>query len=298
MMEIKELRCFGCVAETLSFKRAAERLNMSQSVVTKTIAQLEHRLGAKLFERTTRRVALTSAGVVLRREVGDLLEHFDRVQRQVRHAIGTRSGRFAIGVVPLAMQTMFPQIIRQFREAHPDIMVDVQELATETQVKALLSAELDAAFLLAPVSHPELEVRVVQEERMRLAIPIDHPHLAHLVNCAIPLAAFAGETFIIPPRSRNPGVYDEIIRNCAIAGFRPRVQDCHESDSCLGLVEAGLGVSFIAGQMECGSRPGIRVIDLEQPAPVLAVAVCWRRDDPSTFLETLRRLTIRETIGD
>lgn len=295
-MEIKELRCFGCVAETLSFKRAAERLNMSQPVVTKTIAQLEHRLGAKLFDRTTRRVSLTSAGVVLRREAQGLLDHFDQVQRQVRHSIGAQSGRFSVGVVPLAMQTMFPQVIRQFRELHPDIHVDVQELATETQVKGLLSAELDVAFLLAPVSNPELEVHVIHEERMRLAIPVDHPHLVQLENCEIPLAAFASETFIILPRSRNTGVYDEILRSCTIAGFRPRVQDCHEADSCLGLVEAGLGVSFIASQMECDARPGIRIIEIEKPAPVLSVAVAWRREDPSSFLETIRRLTVRELI--
>lgn len=297
MMEIKELRCFDCVAETLSFKRAAERLNMSQPVVTKTVAQLEHRLGAKLFERTTRRVSLTSAGVVLRREVEGLLAHFDQVQRQVRHSIGVQSGRFGIGVVPLAMQTMFPQVVRQFRELHPDIDVEVQELATEAQVKALLSAELDVAFLLAPVSNPELDIHVIHEERMRLAIPVGHPHLDQLENCEIPLAAFASETFIIPPRTRNPGVHDEIIRACAIAGFRPRVKDCHDPDSCLGLVEAGLGVSFIASQMECDARSGIRIIDLEKPAPVLTVAVAWRREDPSIFLESIRSLTIRERMA-
>lgn len=292
MMEVRELRCFNGVAETLSFRRAAERLNMSQPVVTKTVAQLEHRLGARLFDRTTRRVALTSAGVVLRREVEQLLAHFDKVQRDVRHTIGVQSGRFGVGVVPLAMQTMFPQIIRQFRDEHPDIDVDVAELATEAQVKALLSAELDVAFLLAPVSNPELDVHILHEERMRLAIPVDHPHLERLENCEIPLAAFANETFIIPPRVRNPGVHDEILRSCAIAGFRPRARDCHESDSCLGLVEAGLGVSFVASQMECDARPGIRIIELANPSPVLTVAVAWRRDDPSTFLQTIRRLTI------
>ncbi len=293
-MEIRELRCFERVAETLNFNRAAEQLNMSQPVVTKTIAQLEHRLGVKLFERTTRRVALTASGVVLRREVEGLLSHLDSVQRAVRHAIGTQSGRFSIGVTPLAMQTIFPRVIRGFREAHPDIEVAIRELPTDAQIKALLAAEIDAAFLLAPASEPELEVRVIHQEVMRLAIPGDHPHLQRLDNCPIPLSAFAGETFIIPPRVLNPGVHDEIIRACAVSGFRPKVQECQENQSCLSLVEAGIGVSFVMNQMDCVIRGDMRVIELEAPAPVLSVAVAWRRDDTSPLLETIRSLALAD----
>ncbi|MHA6894592.1 LysR family transcriptional regulator [Ralstonia pseudosolanacearum] len=291
-MEIRELRCFARVAESLSFNRAAEQLNMSQPVVTKVVAQLEHKLGVKLFERTTRRVALTASGVVLRREVEGLLAQFDAVQRAVRHAIGERSGRFTIGVTPLAMQTLAPHAMRSFRKAYPEIDLEVHELPSEAQIKALATAEIDVGFLLAPVKDPALEVHVVREEVMRLAVRADHPHFKHLRNGAIPLSAFAGETFIIPPRAQNPGVYDEILRACSVAGFRPRVKDCHESQTCMGLVEAGLGVSFIMTQIECVANAGIRIIDLGAPAPVLSVAVAWRRDDPSSLLGIFRGLAL------
>ncbi|MEG6507689.1 LysR family transcriptional regulator [Methyloligella sp. 2.7D] len=289
-MEIKQLRCFAHVAETLNFNRAADRLNMSQPVVTKTVAQLEHKLGVKLFERTTRRVSLTPAGVVLRREVEGLLAHLDKVQRAVRHEIGADSGRFAIGVTPLAMQTVFPQVIRGFREAYPEIDVTIREFTTEAQVKALLAAEIDVGFLLAPATAAELEVKVIHEEVMRLAIPSDHPHLRQLNDSSIPLSAFAGDTFIIPPRSQNPGVHDEIIRACAVSGFRPRVQECHENQSCLSLVEAGIGVSFVMNQIDCVARGDVHIVDLEAPAPVLSIALAWRSDDPLPFLEKIRSL--------
>jgi len=289
-MEIKELRCFAMVAETLNFNRAAEQLNMSQPVVTKTIAQLEHRLGVKLFDRTTRRVALTAAGVVLRREAEGLLGHLDQVQREVRHAIAEESGRFAIGVTPLAMQTVFPATLRGFRAAHPEIEVSICELPSEAQLKALLAAEIDAGFLLEPAGHPELELRTLHAEQMRLAVPASHPHLHRLGNAPMPLQAFAGETFIIPPRTQNPGVHDEIIRACAVAGFRPRVKDCTEGQSCLCLVEAGMGVSFVTSRVECAASGEMRIIDLEDPAPTLSVALAWRRDDPSPLLDSLRHL--------
>lgn len=291
-MEIKELRCFVRVAETLNFNRAAEQLNMSQPVVTKTIAQLEHKLGVKLFDRTTRRVALTAAGVVLRREAEGLLAHLDQVQRAVRHAIAEESKRFAIGVTPLAMQTVFPAVIRGFREAHPGIDVTIHELPTDAQVKALLAAEIDAAFLLAPAADDALEVREIHSEQMRLAVPTSHPHLKSLGLGPMPLSAFAGETFIIPPRSENPGVHDEIIRACAVSGFRPKVKDCTEGQTCLCLVEAGMGVSFVTNRIDCATSDDMRIVDLEEPAPTLSVALAWRREDPSPLLETLRQLAL------
>ncbi|MBT9384469.1 LysR family transcriptional regulator [Pseudooceanicola sp. CBS1P-1] len=289
-MELRELRCFVRVAETLNFNRAAELLNMSQPVVTKTIAQLEHKLGVKLFERTTRRVALTAAGVVLRREAEGLLGHLDQVQRAVRHAIAEESGRFAIGVTPLAMQTVFPGVIRGFREAHPEIEVSIREMPSDTQVKALLSAQIDAAFLLLPVSDPALDLHEIHSERMRLAVPTSHPLVRRLGNAAMPLSAFAGDTFIIPQRAQNPGVHDEIIRTCAVSGFRPKLRDCTERQSCLCLVEAGMGVSFVTSGIDCAASDDMRIIDLEDPAPTLSIALAWRREDPSGLLKSVRAL--------
>ncbi len=293
-MEIKELRCFVRVAETLNFNRAAEQLNMSQPVVTKTIAQLEHKLGVKLFERTTRRVALTAPGVALWREAESLLDHLDQVQRTVRHAIGDQSGRFCIGVTPLAMQTVFPSVIRSFRETHPEIEVSIRELPTDAQVKELLSADIDAAFLLAPVENPALETMELRTEHMRLAVPANHPHLQGWSGEPLPLAAFAGDTFVIPSRNQNPGIYDEIIRACAVSGFRPRVMDCTEGKGCLCLVEAGMGVSFVTNRIDCAASGDMRILDLEEPAPCLRVALAWRRDDPSALLKTVQKLALKE----
>lgn len=291
IMEIKELRCFVQVAQTLNFNRAAGQLNVSQSVVTKTVAQLEHKLGIKLFERTTRRVALTCAGLVLQREACSLLDHFDRVQRAVRHEIGTQNGRLTIGVTPLAMQTAFPQIYRGFRDRHPTIDVSIQELPTDVQLKALLAAEIDVGFLLAPASHPLLEVKVIHEQVMRLAVPSNHLLLQHFDAEAIPLASFAAETFIIPSRNHHPGVHDEIMRACSTAGFRPRIQECQESQSCVSLVQAGIGVTFVSGSLPPELEPDIQIVELQPPVPVLTVAVAWRLDDTSPLLSTICKLS-------
>ncbi|WP_226911391.1 LysR family transcriptional regulator [Gallaecimonas mangrovi] len=288
-MEVREMRCFLRVAETLSFKRAAEILNVSHSVTTKTIAQLEHKIGTPLFTRSTRRVALTPAGVLLQRETAELIRNLDRIQRAVRHETGAASGRFGIGVTPLAMQTLFPPLMRKFRVQHPNLEITVEEISTEAQVKGLLSALIDVALVIAPVSEPELEVEILGEQQMRLAIPTCHPHFKPESGQKVPLCAFATDTFLVSGRAQN-GVHEEINRACETAGFRPKIKECNESQTCLALVEAGLGVAFVTDETEVAARPGLKLVNLEEPVPSLTLAMVWRRDDPSTALQTIRKL--------
>lgn len=288
-MEIKALRTFLHVAETLNFNRAAERLNSSQPVVTRTIAQLEHSIGSKLFERSTRRVALTPAGAVLLKEARPLMAHIESVQQTVRHAVAERSGRFTVGTTSIAMQTVTPSLLRRFNLDHPDIELEVRELPSQAQIEALLTAEIDVGFLLLPASNPALSIRPIHRERMRLAVPDTHPHAAAAVQGTIvPLSAFAGDYFIMPPRQQNPTINDEILKACEGAGFRPRLRECPENETCMGLARAGLGVFFIPQQKTDVATDGLIVLDIEDPVPMLEIAIAWRTDDPSACLSVFR----------
>ncbi|XQS17101.1 LysR family transcriptional regulator [Citrobacter telavivensis] len=284
-MDIRALRYFLQVAENLNFNRAAERLNISQPVVTRVISQLEHEVGAKLFERTTRRVALTPAGAVLLKEVRPLIAHVEAVQQTVRHSVAERSGRLTIGYTTMAMQSVTPEMLRRFRNEHPEVEVDVQEMTTQAQIEALLSAEIDVGFVLTPVIDDALTIVPVHQERLKLAIPDYHPHAALAKGRkSAPLSAFAADYFIIPPRSQFPAVYDEIIRACEVAGFRPRLKECGENQTCVGLARAGLGVVFISGRTGDIPSDGLVFIDIEDPAPVMEIAIAWRTRDPSSLL--------------
>ncbi|THF25795.1 LysR family transcriptional regulator [Pseudomonas atacamensis] len=286
-MEIKHLRYFIQVAETLSFNRAAERLNSSQPVVTRVIAQLEHSIGAKLFERTTRRVALTAAGLVLLSEARPLIIYVESVQRNVRHAVAKRSNRFTVGTTPIGMQTVTPVFLRHFNQIYPDAQLEVRELPSQAQIEALLSAEIDLGFILNTVSHPALSSRILRRERMRLAVPDDHPYAHAAANhLKVPLTAFAGDCFIIPSKQAHPAVYEEVIKACDVAGFRPQLKECAENQTCMGLARAGLGVFFFPGKQTDLSDKGLVVLDIVDPVPIIEVAAAWRTDDPSAFLMT------------
>ncbi|AWX36353.1 MULTISPECIES: LysR family transcriptional regulator [Enterobacteriaceae] len=298
-MDIKALRYFLQVAETLSFNRASERLNISQPVVTRVIAQLEHEVGTKLFDRTTRRVALTPAGTVLLNEVRPLIAHVESVQQTVRHVVAEQSGKFTIGYTTLAMQTVTPDLLRQFNEKHPEIELDVREMTTQAQVEALLSAEIDLGFVLTPVKDDALTVIPLHKERLRLAVSSHHPQ-ASLAgkDKALPLAAFANDEFIIPCKEQFPAVYDEIIRMCEEAGFRPRLRSCGENQTCVGLARAGLGVVFVSGRTDDIPSEGLEFVDIAAPVPELEIAVAWRTRDPSILLQLFKDLaasSIRKT---
>lgn len=297
-MNIRSLRYFLQVADQLNFNRAAERLNISQPVVTKVISQLEHEIGSKLFERTTRRVSLTPAGAVLLKEVRPLIAHVESVQQTVRHSVAERSGRFTLGYTTLAMQSVTPDLLRKFRTDHPDVEVEVREMTTQAQIEALLSAEIDVGFILTPVTHESLTIVPVHRERLKLAIPDYHPH-AHSSGegQCVPLSAFATDYFIIPPRSQFPAVYDEIIRACEGAGFRPRLKECGENQTCVGLARAGLGVVFVSGRTSDISSEGLVFVDIEDPAPVMEIAVAWRTQDPSSLLSVFKNNASLNPLG-
>lgn len=291
-MDIKALRYFLQVAENLNFNRAAEKLNISQPVVTRVIAQLEHDIGSKLFERTTRRVALTPAGAVLLREVRPLIAHVEAVQQTVRHSVAEKSGRFTVGYTTLAMQTVAPDLLRQFRTRFPDIDLDVTEMTTQSQIEGLLSADIDIGFVLTPAESPALTVVPVHQEHLKLAVPANHPNLCTaLQGKSAPLSLFANDYFIIPCRLQYPAVFDEIIRLCERAGFRPRIKECTENQSCVGLALAGLGVVFVTEHTQDTLADGLVYVDIETPAPVMEIAVAWRTEDPSPLVAFFRECT-------
>ncbi|MCA8057369.1 MULTISPECIES: LysR family transcriptional regulator [Burkholderia cepacia complex] len=287
-MEIKALRCFLHVAETLSFHRASERLAMSQPVVTRTIGHLEDQFGVKLFTRTTRRVALTPAGALLVGMARSLIAQADQVRRDMRHAGNSSALSLRIGCTPTALTSVAAPMVRAFRNAYPEVDLSLSELASGAQLDGLLSADLDVGFALAPINNEALASRTVHREKLRLVIPADHAYARR--DCpALPLKAFAGDAFIVPSRRLNGAVHDEVIRGCASAGFRPRLIECEQDQGCIGRVSAGLGVLFIGRQAGCVFPADVRIVDIE-PAPVFEVVMVWRADDPSVPVINFIRL--------
>lgn len=283
-MDIKDLRCFIVLAEELNFRQAAEKLHMSQPPLTRLIGQLERELGVTLFERTTRRVALTKAGQSLLREARGLILYADETARRIRHATSEASNRLRVGYAPLALYTVLPQFLDQCRKDFPELELDLRERTTDMQLNELCSAEIDIGFIYMPIYSNLLAVKSVYREPMKLAVPTSHPMANY---SAVKLTDFASDVFIMHPRAENPAMYDGILQCCTVAGFSPRILHKADDQSCMALLMAGQGVHFIASGVECLEPNGLKHLTISGTAPTLELAIAWRQEDPSSAVKSL-----------
>eukprot|EP01136_Pigoraptor_vietnamica_P008586 Opistho-1_new@44091 len=177
MIELRSLRQFVAVAEELHFGRAAVRLHMTQPPLTQAIQKLEQFLGAPLFERTSRSVALTAAGTALLGPAQALLAHADSLQGLVQAAARGSSGRLRLGFVSTVGYGELPRWLRSFREQQPGIELSLREATLDVQLREFDSGDIDAGFIIhAPEALPAgFEALRIAREPMVLALSAEEP---------------------------------------------------------------------------------------------------------------------------
>src|SRR5579862_6756448 len=155
-MDLRRLRYFVAVAESLHFGRAAARLHMSQPPLSRQIQQLEAELGAALFRRSKRKVDLTEAGAHLLTEAPRLLADAESIGERVRRVASGEVGHLVLGFVSAVDYSILPSLLSAYRQAFPDVTLDLRELTTDVQQTALGEDRIDAGMLLAPVDDDSL----------------------------------------------------------------------------------------------------------------------------------------------
>lgn len=128
----RDIRAFLAVADTLSFSQAAQQMHLSQSALSTLIGRLEEAFGTRLFDRTTRAVALTAAGEVLASHAGQLLSDIERTVAAVRDVSALRRGRVALAAMPSLAARIVPRLFRTFSEKYPDIKLSLADTLSET----------------------------------------------------------------------------------------------------------------------------------------------------------------------
>ncbi|RWQ15347.1 LysR family transcriptional regulator [Mesorhizobium sp.] len=294
MLSLRQFQQFLAVAEAMSFRRAAERLNMAQPPLTAAIRLMEEELGVKLFERTNRIDSLTVAGEVLREEAQRTIVQAERAMALTRRAGAGEIGSLRIGFVASAVRQLLPTLIAAFRESHPGVVLELEEAPTARQVAALLDDRMDigiAALPLPPSAVQRITVQTMVRDRLVAAIPARHK-LALAPDDPIALAALANEPWILFPPNEGPGLHSTILHSCAQAGFTPRVaQRAVQMETIVGLVAAGLGVALVPGLFGEAGREGVVFRDLAgagSPIPY-EVALAWRTGNNRPALEAFIR---------
>src|SRR5579863_4999782 len=298
-MELRHLRYFVAVAEEGHMTRAAERLGIQQPPLSQQIQALERELDAQLFRRKPRGVELTPAGRALFDEARAILARADEAVAATKRAARGEAGRVGIGFTSSASFHPFvPRAIRAFREAHPLVALALEESGTTELVEALRAQAIDAAFVRSPVGESDdLFVRPLFEEPMVAALPSGHSLSGADDN--LPLAALAGETFILYRRPVGPGLHDAIIAACDRAGFSPKIgQEAPRMLSTLSLVAAGLGVTVVPASMSRLEAEGVVYRPIDPSAQLTApLNLAYRRDEISAAVCRFVALVQRSAAG-
>ncbi len=281
-MELRHLRYFVAVADELHFGRAAARVFVAQPTLSQQIRALEDEVGARLFDRSRRGVALTDVGRVFLPHARRVLDAAARAEAAVHSAAEGRAGALRIGYEAPALRSGLSDALRTFRADAPDVELDVREAGSREQVEAVRAGRADAGFVLLPVDEEGLAVHSLGAAPVCLVMPAGHRLSG---RATVPFAELDGEPLVVWTREPAPAAYDDIVRACHAAGFAPRiVQEIRHMESLLGFVSAGIGLGTVHEARVQPGYPGVAYARLVEPDVTIETGVVWRRGDASPVL--------------
>jgi DNA-binding transcriptional LysR family regulator len=253
-IDLRHLRYFLAVAETLHFSKAAQLLGIAQPPLSQQIKRLEQLLGHRLFDRTTRGVKLTLAGQLLAERARGTIEKVQDDLAQVRRLGRGEEGTLTVGFSGSVMFTDLPAAIGTYRRRYPKVELRLRESNTSAQISALLMGTLDLAFLRDGDATEGIEISTLFEERYVAVLPVGH---ALAGKRSLHVRDLRNEPFILFARRMGPLAFDRTIACCEQNGFRPNiVQDAPQWPTLVRLVAAGLGVSLAPGCVANVAIPG------------------------------------------
>ena len=278
MIETRLLRQFIAVAEELNFRRAAERLHMAQPPLSQAILRLEQQLGYPVFERSNRKVGLTSAGTAFLATARQVLLALEEGVAETRRVAQGSAGHLRLGFIQVTPYAHVLDALRRFRADFPDVHLSLREAPTQELVELLEAGQLDVALLRAPGrSTPALAFERLSGEAIMAALPAGH-RLAG--RQAVALSALEEEDFVASPRALGQGFHDQLASLCLHAGFVPQVvQQARRLQTVAGLVAAGFGVALLPASLAATLPIGAVMLPLITDAPEqlvrLDLSVAW-----------------------
>jgi DNA-binding transcriptional LysR family regulator len=290
-IEFGQLRAFVVLARELHFGNAAALLRVAQPALSQQIRRLEHRLGFRLFERSSRRVSLTPAGVAFLTTSRKIFIDLERAVETGHDLASGKLGTVTVGYTGMAMTTVLPTIVRKFRESHPDVRLVLRELSSAPQIDGLRRGDLDVAVLTGPVDDGTIAHFQIWREPLVALLPAGHPAAR---KRSIAPSALAGDQLIAFPREQTPALYDQIMGLCRNAGFEPTLGQGAQSWHMIAeLVSAGLGVSIVPRSVRRYKVAGVKYVSL-RPGGTVSTLMCYNQPGPSTpaklLIETTRKL--------
>lgn len=293
-MEIRQLRYFTVLAAELSFTRAAHRLHVSQPPLSYQIASLEAELGARLFDRTSRSVALSEAGKALLPHALAVLARLEEARGHVQRVASGLQGRVHLGLAGSHFLGPLPQFIQQFRLQRPAVEVALHEMTPSDHLQALRDGRIDVSVSRNPLHDGQISAGLLWRDPLVVALPPGH-RLA--TRRRLRLIDLKDEDFVFLRIDSSPFAA-RLYKACVQAGFAPRIaQQVVEVPAALNLVAAGLGVALVPASLALLRRDAVHTCRLGTLRVQAAgadeeingdVYVLWRTQDAAPAVAEFR----------
>lgn len=281
-MELRHLNYFQAVADELNYRKAADRLFISQPGLSRQIKQLEEELGVQLFERDKKHVELTAAGKFLKGEVDFVLNHLETTKQQLLQIANGREGELRIGFLGSASNQVLPELLKKINQNFPKVTTSLEELSNQVQVEMIQKDKLDLGFVRLASVPQELEMKSVYRDKFSLVVPVNHPVT---VKNFTSVGQFASESFILFSSDYSNFYYEQILGICRDSGFSPRIK--HKSVHALTifrLVENGLGVAIVPTSLKEGYDLNVRFMEIPGTSRFTELSVIWKPDNRNPVL--------------
>lgn len=279
--ELRHLRYFIALVEERNFERAAARLGIAQPGLSQQIRNLETLVGLSLLDRRKRAVQLTPSGQILFDEARKIVAQTDAALAQLRRVGRGQTGKISIGyVASVAYAGVLTESLSSFRNAFPDIELQLVEMEMRMQLTRIAEGELDFGYIRPPVSVPAgVTTMTVLREPLVVALPENHP-LASVGQ--VDLAALSAENFITPRQPADVGWHSNTLEACRVAGFAPAISATgRDFTTIASMVAVGLGAAIGPQSLSCLQLPGVRYLRLLQNRVTSDLAVAYRKTESS-----------------
>lgn len=281
-MDLNLLRSFVVTAEEENVGRAAERLHVTQSPLSRQIQKLEADLGLQLFHRVRKRLRLTAEGRSFLEQARALLNHAEAVEALAGRLAKGEGLPLDIGYVQAALHGgLLPAALRRFGAAGGRIRL--RPLRSRAQAEAIANGSLDVGLVHSLPDGPHFRSRLLASDRFLLALPAGHPLAGGLADAA----QLDGQPWIALDQAANPAFRARFLDACRRAGFEPDIQyETSDPPTALGLVSSGLGCALVhEGVTRWGLPDGVALQPLPDFSLTIRIFALWRPDLLSPRLE-------------
>ncbi|TCV15287.1 DNA-binding transcriptional LysR family regulator [Sphingobacterium alimentarium] len=276
-IEFRHLHYFRVLAEELHFRKAAERLFISQPGLTRQIKQMEEIYRTPLFERDKRNVKLTEAGIFLKQEVDLVFNQLNNIRTQIEKIAEGKITNLKLGFIGSAVQTILPELLAKLKVKQPLIDISLQELSNEIQLEMLVRNELDFGFVRTANYPSQIQTYPILTENFALVVPKGHPITTRK---KVSLSDFKEESFILFSKQYSASYYDLVMSIFRDHQFEPKVAlRTVNALSIFNLVSQGIGIAIVPSSLKKGYHADVEFIELTHIPQRTTLYLAWNKEN-------------------